>query len=109
VLSLPRRYAVVMADPPISLSDKARRDRLLRYAVLLLSVLEVAAVAVLAWWGLTEGAGLRNMAPLAITAGAIVAVFVLPALALAYTGKLLWLAAFLAALPVLVALYGRFG
>jgi hypothetical protein len=38
-----------------------------------------------------------------------VTVFVLPALALAYWGKLLWLAALLATMPVLVALYGRFG
>jgi hypothetical protein len=97
-----------MAVQPTPLSGNARRDRLLRHAVLLLSVLEVAAVAVLAWWGLNEGAGLRIAAPLAVAAATIVAICVLPALALAYWGKLLWLAALLAAMPVLVALYGRF-
>jgi hypothetical protein len=98
-----------MAVQPTPLSGNARRDRLLRCAVLLLSVLETAAVAVLAWWGLNEGAGLRIAAPLAVAAATIVAVFVLPALALAYWGKLLWLAALLATMPVLVAIFGRFG
>jgi hypothetical protein len=42
------------------------------------------------------------------TADRRVVVFVLPALALAYWGKLLWLAALLASVPVLVALRGHF-
>jgi hypothetical protein len=106
---LPRRYASVMVNQPAPLSLNARRDWLLRCAVLLLSALEAAAVLVLAWWGLHEGGGLRIAAPLTVIAAVVVAVCVLPALALAYAGKLLWLATFLAIIPVLVALYGRFG
>ena len=66
-------------------------------------------VGVLVWWGLTEGPGLRIMAWLATVAGVLFATCIVPAIALSLADRLLWLAAFLAGAPALLALYGRFG
>jgi hypothetical protein len=86
---------------------KERYRTLLRASVVVMTCMDLVGTAALSWWAMQESTGWRIAGPIATVALALLVLCVIPALVLAVANRAPFVAALLAAAPLILALYGH--